>query len=1444
MLAKHEQGGWAGVDKERALVVAVGTFRSAVAAGEEPPIGVEAWDPLDFVYKVLPEVQQALEGLGYTVDVVRDPVLAELRAATADALDSGHRVMHLMSHGVAGRGHDPNRLDLIASDSRTGAGSNIAEWVSTAQASGKPTLFLLDLCRSGVAARLPFMVQLAGRDTHAWVIAASGSSEDAFDGRFSQAAAEILEESSRTGLGTDPTQRYVSFSLLARRIGERLSRMPGLPQTIHATPLDPGQPEPELPFVPNPAFVWDPSLAARRAVEGPLRPFVDEPTVLRPQDSAHFADKVGRHFTGRRSQLALLAPWLDGGGTANLCLVTGQPGTGKSALIGAVVGAAHPALVEAAPHIRARLETDPAGCPSINPGLAAVHARQREVDDLITSLARQLRLDVPGDGWSPNALVEAIIASDEPPTVVLDALDEATEPARVMYELLLPLARSRRPDGEAGCRLLIGARPWDEFTSLRRAAADGGLLIDLDVADPEELRRDLTDYLSIALAKVDGYASGKDRRTRERVAITVADSLIEAPDQQWGSFLVASVFVRYLAAVPVPDSEPEAERLGWTVPHHLHAVFELDLRARPNSTAARALLTAFAFAKGDGMPTELAFPLATSLALGVTDAELQDALADVLFYLRTDVEQDGTTLYRPFHQGLADYLATRSADSSATGPVASLILDALLACAGERRGGSLAAWATAQPYLLRHAIQHARDCDRQDELFTDADFLVHADPVSLIPALATAETNAARLAVAVYRASSGAHRHADVQARRQLLAIDAARYRDHVLLGRLNGAAPPGTWRPRWATGSQVDSSLLDTLTGHVDAVTAVACTELAEGPVAVTAGDDGTIRLWDLTSRQPLRTLRDGRGAGITAVICLTVSGRPYAVAADQEDLLQLWDLTSGKPDGTPYSTDQKRILALSTIDTDDGPVIVAAGEVGLAFYELRYQGGGLRLSKVFDHDLACTAVACTRLGDRPVAVVTTRGSGIQIWDIDTKQIIDDAFGERLSAATAVACTRIGDRLVAVVATRHSGIWLWDLANRQVMGAPFADTLSAATSVACTALGGQRPVAVTTSDDGAVRRWDLITRSAIGDAFVGHTDWVRAVAVTGIPGTAADGTDDDQPVAISVSDDGTVRLWDMAPPRPVGRPVSGHRDSVHAVATTVVGTSAVALTAAEDDFVRLWDLEHGDLRGILDGAQARALVCTRLKDRPGGADLPVAVTSGASGTISYWNLSTQKPMVRFNRRHDRATTGLASVRLDERPMLLTCTRGGGIRMWDLGRRTPTGPAVPGHLGAATGVASVELRDDPHAVTCGDDGTVRLWKLTSGYPSPVAVLLGHSAGVTAVACTQLDSLPVAVTTGYDRTVRVWDLLHRRQLGDPLQGHDDGVLAVACTALNGRPVAVTSGEDGTVRLWDLRQRTADILTLPMPAKALAVAPDGSLVIGCGSEVIVMERQEPS
>ena len=53
------------------------------------------------------------------------------------------------------------------------------------------------------------------------------------------------------------------------------------------------------------------------------------------------------------------------------------------------------------------------------------------------------------------------------------------------------------------------------------------------------------------------------------------------------------------------------------------------------------------------------------------------------------------------------------------------------------------------------------------------------------------------------------------------------------------------------------------------------------------------------------------------------------------------------------------------------------------------------------------------------------------------------------------------------------------------------------------------RPVAVSGSDDGTVRVWDLATGTPVGDPFTGHTGGVTAVAVAELDG---------RPVAISGS--------------------------------------------------------------------------------------------------------------------------------------------------------------------------------------------------------------------------------------------------------------------------------------------------------------------------------------
>src|SRR5271166_2840337 len=86
------------------------------------------------------------------------------------------------------------------------------------------------------------------------------------------------------------------------------------------------------------------------------------------------------------------------------------------------------------------------------------------------------------------------------------------------------------------------------------------------------------------------------------------------------------------------------------------------------------------------------------------------------------------------------------------------------------------AWHVADPYLLRHAAQHARDAGRVNELLQDPEFLVHGDPEAVGAVLAAARTPRGLSAAAVYRASYAVHRDLRPEQRRQILALDAARF--------------------------------------------------------------------------------------------------------------------------------------------------------------------------------------------------------------------------------------------------------------------------------------------------------------------------------------------------------------------------------------------------------------------------------------------------------------------------------------------------------------------------------------------------------------------------------------------------------------------------------------------------------------------------------------------
>jgi len=72
-----------------------------------------------------------------------------------------------------------------------------------------------------------------------------------------------------------------------------------------------------------------------------------------------------------------------------------------------------------------------------------------------------------------------------------------------------------------------------------------------------------------------------------------------------------------------------------------------------------------------------------------------------------------------------------------------------------------------------------------------------------------------------------------------------------------------------------------------------VACTVLDSKPIAVTAGRDGTVRIWDLTTGTSIGEPLTGHTDIVEAVACTVLDSKPIAVTAGRDGTVRIWDLS-----------------------------------------------------------------------------------------------------------------------------------------------------------------------------------------------------------------------------------------------------------------------------------------------------------------------------------------------------------------------------------------------------------------------------------------------------------------------------------------------------------------------------------------------------------------------
>ena len=405
------------------------------------------------------------------------------------------------------------------------------------------------------------------------------------------------------------------------------------------------------------------------------------------------------------------------------------------------------------------------------------------------------------------------------------------------------------------------------------------------------------------------------------------------------------------------------------------------------------------------------------------------------------------------------------------------------------------------------------------------------------------------------------------------------------------------------------------------------------DGKRLVTAGADGTARLWDAETGQSLQVM-----AGHTneVYIALSPDGQRL-VTAGYDGFVKLWDISSGADPAEPLLTIDHGQPARAAAFGPQGARIAAASQDGAA--RVWDSVSGRRLLTLAGHSGLIDDMAFTVDGTR--LVTSGEDKTVRIWDLAPGRELLTLAGARAPAyspdgqrlatsqpdgTVAIRDSMTGQVLLSLAGHPESSVgliefspdgerlatasWdttakLWDLATGQELF-----TLSSHTGYVFDA--GFNPDGTrlaTASEDGTAKVWDARTGQELF-TLIGHGGWVQGVEYS----------PDGEYIATS-GGEGTARIWDAA----TGRELMTLDAGAALVGISYSPDGKRLATSRFDGVVLVWDVA-----GTHDpsGAEGRVIYTLfghasfvpRVAFSPDGSHL---ATASFDGTAKLWDMNT-----------------------------------------------------------------------------------------------------------------------------------------------------------------------------------------------------------------------------
>jgi WD40 repeat protein len=619
---------------------------------------------------------------------------------------------------------------------------------------------------------------------------------------------------------------------------------------------------------------------------------------------------------------------------------------------------------------------------------------------------------------------------------------------------------------------------------------------------------------------------------------------------------------------------------------------------------------------------------------------------------------------------------------------------------------------------------------------------------------------------------------ADIHLAHQALLADNVRQARVLLQNQVPKPGEPDLrgfeWRHLWQQARGEESF---SLPGHPDGAWRVEFSP--DGKQLATGGADGTVKLWDLASRQEVAHLATDEG-----ILSVSFSPKGDLLATASDEQVWLWDAqTSAKLRRLPgarlqakFSPDGTRLLTLAT----NGLILWDTADWSMAnSSEEPKPRSSLSVQAAFAPD-----------GKR---LVVTMNDQIRFLSLPELRELGGSSRSLATGPSSLPFVALSpdNRTVAAHGTGF-GVMLWDFAGQRethllvghtdhVMAAKFSPD-------------GSR--LATGSADQTIRLWEVATGRLIR-VFRGQADEVFDLAFS----------PDGQRLASVGFNSGGVKLWESgAPPRP---------DFIHEPLDPVGFTPTGQLMAFGKDANLV----------LIDPATLRTEKLTEPKWAKGPSQLSFLGNLSPDGrTLGLW-VPGEQLMEVWDTHQQRHLGSVASTRrwarhAPRRNLLVTDTRDQTTTVWQL----PSGTPKWVFTNSQSSFQVVTISPDENLVLTDEVTRSRLWRIEGDGLSPLATFNPKRAPVSGVSFSP-DGRWLA--TGQEGAlIKLWALPSTQEVA-VLSGHTRNVIALAFSP-DSRTLA-SMCDDRTVRLWHVATRR-ELLRFQSPKEdqgffSLAFSPDG-------------------